>query len=171
MNALNKGGMHEFSEASCRGIAQKYAFGGFGSEGDAPGEIIWILSEHYLLTRDQEYLEDMYPHIRKKAEFLLRMLETDKPVKIHTEFTTPQMMLEPNLDMMCLPAAEGLIQGRMDNHYPIIWVNSFAYLGLSRAALCAEAAGYGEEAKKWKAAAEKAESCNQKEIFPDFRAE
>lgn len=155
VNALNKGGMHEFSEASCRGIAQKYAFGGFGSEGDAPGEIIWILSEHYLLTRDQEYLEDMYPHIRKKAEFLLRMLETDKPVKIHTEFTTPQMMLEPNLDMMCLPAAEGLIQGRMDNHYPIIWVNSFAYLGLSRAALCAEAAGYGEEAKKWKAAAEK----------------
>ncbi|MFR9233485.1 MAG: hypothetical protein ACLVLH_10995 [Eisenbergiella massiliensis] len=42
VNALNKGGMHEFSEASCRGIAQKYAFGGFGSEGDAPGEIIWI---------------------------------------------------------------------------------------------------------------------------------
>ena len=168
VNALNKGGFHEFAEASCRGIAHKYAFGGFGSEGDAPGEIIWILSEHYLLTRDAQYLEDIYPHIRDKAQLLLHMLETDKPVKVNTEFAIPQMMLEPNLDMMCLPARDGLIQGRMDNHYPVLWVNSFAYLGLSRAALCAEALGAAQDAVKWEKAADdlkKAIRTKASEIF------
>jgi hypothetical protein len=50
-------------------------------------------------------------------------------------------MLEPNLDVLCVAAKDGLIQGRMDHHFPLFWVNGFAYLGLRRAALCARALG------------------------------
>ncbi|MCZ7544332.1 MAG: hypothetical protein M5R40_12730 [Anaerolineae bacterium] len=40
-----------------------------------------------------------------------------------------------------MPAQDGLIQGRMDHHFPIMWINGFAFLGLTRAALCAQALG------------------------------
>ena len=82
---------------------------------------------------------------------MLRMLETDKPVKIHAKFTTPQMM-RTNLDMMCLPAAGRLIQGA---GWIIIinnLVNSFAYMGLSELHLQYQSNGMRKEAKKWKAA-------------------
>ncbi len=141
VNALNKGGFHDFCEQACVETAPRDTFGGFGSEGDAPGEVIWILSEHYLLTKDKEFLKKMFPHIQRKAELLIRMRNTVQPVKILSEFCIPQIMLEPIVDMLCAPSQDGLIIGRMDNHMPIIWVNSFAYLGLVRTAMCARELG------------------------------
>ena len=96
VNALNQGGFHEFAREACLGIEGKNAFGGFGSEGDAPGAIIWIISEHYLLTRDMDFLRKMYPTIESNAKLLINMRHTDKPVKRLTEFCIPQLMLEPN---------------------------------------------------------------------------
>jgi len=153
VNALEKGGFHNFCEQACRGIAGKRAFGGFGSEGDAPGDIIWMMSEHYLLTKDKSFLMDMYPTIRESADLLIEMRHTDKPVKILTEFCVPYLSLEPNMDMLCIPAKDGLIMGRMDLHFPIIWVNSFAYLGLTRAAMCARELGLDDTKYREEAAA------------------
>lgn len=139
--ALDKGGFHDFAERACKAVAHRDAFGGFGAEGDGPSESIWMLSEHYLLTRSQEYLRAIYPHLERKAELIRRMRYTPTPIKLHSEFRTPECMLNPESDLLCLPAQDGLIQGRMDHHFPIMWVNGFAYLGLTRAALCAEALG------------------------------
>ncbi|MDX2112098.1 MAG: hypothetical protein SFY80_17855 [Verrucomicrobiota bacterium] len=141
VNALNKGGSHAFGKAACKSVAHRDAFGGFGCEGDGPGEVIWILSEHYLLTRDRAFLEEVYPHIKRKAELLMHMRSTATPVKLFNEFCIPQMMLEPHNDLLCTPAKDGLIQGRMDLHFPILWINSFAWLGLTRAAFCARELG------------------------------
>ncbi|MGE5557345.1 MAG: hypothetical protein ACM3WV_01895 [Bacillota bacterium] len=166
VNALNKGGLHRFGEQACRDIAAVDAFGGFGSEGDAPGEGVWIISEHYLLTRDRDFLHDMYPHIKRKADLIMKMRKAEGPVKIFNEFCIPKCMLDPHNDMLCVKAEDGLIQGRMDGHFPIIWVNSFAYLGLVRAAICAKALGfdgtaYEEEARVLKTAIRK----KSEEIF------
>lgn len=139
LNALNKGGLHEFCAASCREVAHRDAFGGFGSEGDGPSQGIWILSEHYLLTRDLDFLREVFPHIRRKAELLFRMRRTTEPVRKFTEFVIPKCMLAPDSDLMCLPARDGLIVGRMDHHFPVYWINGFAYLAMKRAALCARA--------------------------------
>lgn len=139
VNALEKGGYHDFTERAVRRVADRDAFGGFGAEGDGPSEGIWILSEHYLMTRSLDFLRDVWPHIERKADLLITMLHTDVPIKMHSDMRTPQNALAPDSDLMCLPSDDGLIMGRMDGHFPIVWINSYAYLGLTRAALCAEA--------------------------------
>ena len=139
LNALNKGGLHAFGEASCRHIAPNDAFGGFGAEGDGPSDGIWALSEHFLLTRDMDYLRDMFPHIARRAALLMQMRRTEVPLHKFTEFVIPKMMLSPETDVMCLAAQDGLIVGRMDHHLPLFWINGFAYLAMKRAALCARA--------------------------------
>jgi hypothetical protein len=139
--ALDKAGYHDFAERSIFRVADRDAFGGFGAEGDGPSEGIWMLSEHYLLTRSQAYLQKAWPHIERKADLLIQMLNTDVPILRSSEFRTPQMLLNPESDVMCLPTDDGLIMGRMDGHFPIMWINGFAHFGLRRAALCAEALG------------------------------
>ena len=141
LNALNKGGLHDFSERACRKIADKDAFGGFGSEGDGPSDGIWVLSEHYLLTKDKAFLKEMIPHIQRKADLIMKMRRTKKPIKIFTEFVIPKCMLDPNTDILCLAAEDGLINGRMDHHFPIMWINGFAYLALMRTVMCFEELG------------------------------
>jgi hypothetical protein len=141
VQALDKGGLSQWAGCACRGMAARDAFGGFGAEGDGPGEGIWILSEHYLLTADRSYLEEIYPHVVRKAELIARMRRAEGPIKQFAEYVIPKCMLEPNLDVLCVTAKNGLIQGRMDHHFPLFWVNGFAYLGLRRAALCARALG------------------------------
>ena len=141
VTALDKGGYHEFSERAVKKVKHRDAFGGFGSEGDGPGQGIWMLSEHYLLTGSLDFLREVYPDIERKAERLIEMIYTEVPIKQHTEFCIPQMMLSPDTDFMCLPAKDGLIQGRMDLQFRVYWTNGHAYLGLRRAALCAKALG------------------------------
>lgn len=141
VNALDKAGFHDFTHRAVMRVADRDAFGGFGAEGDAPGEGIWILSEHYLMNRSLDFLRDAYPHIERKADMLLKMLTTTVPIKRHSDSRTPANALAPDSDLMCLPADDGMIIGRMDGHFPIMWINGFAYLGLKRAALCAEALG------------------------------
>ncbi|MEP6988516.1 MAG: hypothetical protein ABI970_23135, partial [Chloroflexota bacterium] len=141
ITALDKGGYHDFAEHAVRGAAHRDAFGGFGAEGDGPGEGIWMLSEHYLLIGSLDFLRDVYPDIERKADLLIKMLHTEVPITGVTEIRTPQMMLAPDSDLMCLPADDGMIMGRMDGHFPIVWVNAFAYFGLRRAAMCAALMG------------------------------
>lgn len=139
--ALDKGGYHDFAERVVVATAPRDAFGGFGAEGDGPSQSIWMLSEHYLLSGSLAYLRGVYPDIERKADLLIQMRHTDSPIMRTTEIRTPQMMLVPESDLMCLPADDGLIMGRMDNHFPLMWINAFAYFGLRRAALCAAALG------------------------------
>jgi hypothetical protein len=141
VTALDKGGYYDFAGRAAKGVAHLDAFGGFGAEGDGPSEGIWMLSEHYLLTGSLDYLRDAYPHIERKADLLIRMLHTDKPILRPSGFRTAGMMLSPDSDIMCLAANDGLIMGRMDGHFPILWINAFAYFGLRRAAMCAAALG------------------------------
>jgi hypothetical protein len=141
VNALGKGGFHDFVKRAVMRVADRDAFGGFGAEGDGPGEGIWILSEHYLMTSSVDFLREAYPHIERKADLLCKMLQTDVPIKRHSDSKTPANMLAPDSDLMCLPAEDGMIIGRMDLHFPIVWINGFAYLGLKRAAMCAEVLG------------------------------
>jgi hypothetical protein len=141
VNALDKGGFHDFAERAVKRVADRDAFGGFGAEGDGPSEGIWIISEHYLMTGSLDYLREMYPHIERKADLLCEMLTTTIPIKRYSDSRTPANMLAPDSDLMCLPAQDGMIIGRMDGHFPIMWINGFAYFALKRAAQCAEALG------------------------------
>lgn len=154
LNSLDKEGFHEFVEKSCKEIAPRDVFGGFGSEGDGPGQSIWALTEHYLLTRDETYLREIYSSLLRKAKLIVEMRHADRPIKQFTEFCIPQNMLSPATDLMCRPAKEGLIQGRMDSHFPIFWVNGFSYMGLKRVAYCARILGDNEKSEYFETEAE-----------------
>jgi hypothetical protein len=154
LNALDKGGLHEFARQACLNIAPRPAFGGFGSEGDGPGEGVWALTEHYYLTADRAYLERIYPSLVQRAELLLEMIHAKEPVRMFTEFGTPEAMLSPISDLMCLAANDGLIVGRMDWHFPVFWVNAHACAGLARVGRAAEDLGDAAAAAKYRAAAD-----------------
>lgn len=166
LNALNKGGFHEFADRACREIAGREAFGGFGSEGDGPSDQIWMLSEHFLLTRDMDFLREVYPHIKRYAELLMKMRRTDRPLRKFTEFVIPLCMLDPNVDLMCLPAKDGLIMGRMDHGIRPFWINGFAYMALKRAAICARA--LGEEDSVFEQEAEELKKAIWAKVEPEF---
>ncbi|REE91586.1 hypothetical protein A8990_10494 [Paenibacillus taihuensis] len=139
--ALGKGGFQPFNDRATRAVAHRDAFGGFGAEGDGPANGIWMISEHYLLTRDKEYLKDMYPHIVRKAELIRSMRHTDVPIKRHNDNRTPEMLLRAESDMMCIASVDGLIVGRMDHSHPGFWINGHSYMALKRAAMCAKELG------------------------------
>jgi hypothetical protein len=150
--ALDRAGQHDFAGRACRDAVRVDAMTGFGGEADVPGEAIWMLSEHYLLTRDLGFLGDVFPFVRRKADLLVRARHTTEPIRVPYEFIVHEHGLRPDSDLFCAPARDGLIQGRMDHHYPLFWVNGFAYLGLRRAALCARA--LGEDGAAWDAEAD-----------------
>jgi hypothetical protein len=73
-------------------------------------------------------------------------------MKFYNEFMTHEWGLHPASELMCRPAKDGLIDGRMDWHFPTYWVNGFAYLALKRTALCARELGL--DGSKYEAEAE-----------------
>ncbi len=137
VTAFDRAGLHDFARRACLDAVRIDAMTGFGGEADVPGEIIWMLSEHYLQTRDEDFLRTVWPFIKRKADLLVRARHTEVPIRVPYEFVTQEWALSPVTDLFCAPAHHGLIVGRMDHHYPLYWVNAFAYMGLKRAAECA----------------------------------
>jgi len=151
VTALDRAGLHDFARRACLDAARVDAMTGFGGEADVPGEVIWMLSEHYLQTRDAAFLRSVWPFMQRKADLLVRARHTKTPIRVPYEFVTHEWGLLPVIDLFCAPAQHGLIVGRMDHHYPLYWVNAFAYLGLRRMAECA--AVLGEEGSTYAAEA------------------
>lgn len=141
VTAFDRAGLHDMARRACLDAVRTDAMTGFGGEADVPGEAIWMLSEHYLQTRDVDFLRTVWPFVQRKAELLVRARHTDVPIRMPYEFITHEWSLSPVTDLFCAPAQDGLIAGRMDHHYPLYWVNAFAYMGLQRAAQCAEVLG------------------------------
>ncbi|ACZ42892.1 hypothetical protein Tter_1988 [Thermobaculum terrenum ATCC BAA-798] len=157
MRCLDLAGMHDIAWEATEFCSRHDFFGGFGAEGDAPGQGIWAIVQHYRLTHDLEWLRAQYPAIRRKVEWLLRMRRADTPIRVTTD--TPvlaKMQAEAHLGVICLPAAHGLIMGNMDHavSYSIGWVNHWAICGLREAAYAASELGQREDASTWKLEAE-----------------
>jgi hypothetical protein len=155
-------GFHDLARAATEYCARNDFFGGFGAEGDAPGEGLWALAQHYRITRDKAWLEKVYPTIRRKCEWLFRMRRTKEPIQVFVD--TPTLAFthaERNAGVICLAGQDGLIMGTMDHHIAVSWVNHWAICGLREAAYAArklglesDAATYGTEASELKGALE-----------------
>ncbi len=152
IRCLDLAGCHELARATTDYCARNDFFGGFGAEGDAPGEGIWALVEHYRITRDREWLASVYPAIRRKSDWLFRMRRTDRPIQIFVD--TPVLAFthaERASGVICVAARDGLIQGAMDHgvDYSLGWINQWALGGLRAAAFAASELGYDEDAKAY----------------------
>lgn len=145
-------GLHDVARAATEYCARNDFFGGFGAEGDAPGQGIWALVGHYRVLRDRQWLRDIYPAIQRKCQWLFRMRRTDEPIQVFVD--TPTLSFthaERAAGMVCLAARNGLIYGAMDHgiESALGWVNHWALAGLREAAFAAIELGEKADAERY----------------------
>lgn len=157
VRCLDLAGFHEQARSACNFIARNDFFGGFGAEGDAPGEGLWALVEHYRINRDRDWLEEVYPAIQRKAQWLRRMRTAQNTIQVFQDAPTLAFThAHRTTGIICLPAKDGLIQGTMDFgvDYSLGWVNQWAICGLREAAFAARELGRSEDADAFSAEAD-----------------
>lgn len=123
--------------------------GGFGAEADAPGEGIWALVSHAHITGDWNWAGEVFPHIRKRVDWIIRMLEATGPIRFVTENRAATTRNTPAGSVVCLAAENGLIHGRMDWHWPDFYINCWAVAGLRLAAEAATRLGEASLSQQW----------------------
>jgi hypothetical protein len=131
-------------------------FGGFGPEADGPGVGIWAMDEVAGAAHAPAVDRWVYPHIHRKAELILDML--DARTEMHHEPIegpiVPSWRQDRDLSLVCEAARDGLIVGRMDGHRPLLYVNAMSYLGLRRASAMAGRLGDAPSAHRYASRAE-----------------
>jgi hypothetical protein len=149
--ALARSGQIGAARVLSKKFAEQDFFGGFGPEADAPGLSLWALEEVAARAKDPKYDAYLWPHVYRKAEFIIRMRHTETPIReVVRGPIVPSLLKDPELDLVCEPARDGLIIGRMDHHRPVLFVNAVSYAGLLNAAELAERIGAKEPAARWR---------------------
>lgn len=154
-------GWHELARSATGYCARNDFFGGFGAEGDAPGQGIWALVEHYRTTRDRGWLKEIYPAIQRKCDWLFRMRRADAPIQIIVD--TPTLAFthaERAAGVICVASRDGLIRGAMDHgiDYALGWVNQWALAGWRGAAFAARELGETADAERFEREADELQS-------------
>lgn len=161
-------GLHTMARAATEYCARNDFFGGFGAEGDAPGQGIWALVQHYRITHDTDWLARIYPSIQRKCAWLFRMRRAQRPIQVVVD--TPTLAFthaERAAGVICVSAQDGLIMGAMDHGiaYSVGWINHWALCGLREAAYAAQELRFAEDAAAY--AAEAAELMVALRAFAD----
>jgi hypothetical protein len=165
--ALARAGRLEVAKELSTYFAENDFFGGFGSEADAPGLSIWALEEVAMQLNQPEYDQWLWPHVRRKAEFILKMLATEQPIRQPVNGPiVPSQKKDPNLTLVAEPARDGLIVGRMDNHRPLLFINAVSYRGLLDAASLADRVNQPADAKRWRGKAVELKKAWEKAFKP-----
>jgi len=153
--ALARSGRVQVAKELSVHLADNDFFGGFGTEADAPGLGIWALEEVAVRLDQPEYDRWIWPHIQRKVRLIQEMIATDHP--LYKPFIGPIVPIyEKNrekrleLTLLCKPSREGLIIGKMDWQFPVLYVNAVSYRGLRDAAKIADRLNYRAEAKRWR---------------------
>ena len=141
-------------------FAENDFFGGFGAEGDAPGSAIHALTEVAFLLNDPAYFQWLWPHIERKLGLIDEMMNAR--ANVYKNFLGP---LAPHIQddvkrrqWICKPVEDGLIVGAMDNHFPVLYINSISYRGLIQAARIASKLGKNDVAEQCRAKAKQIQS-------------
>ncbi|WP_374877063.1 DUF6080 domain-containing protein [Microseira sp. BLCC-F43] len=165
--ALARAGKLQVAKELSTYFAENDFFGGFGAEADAPGLSIWALEEVAVRLNQPEYDKWLMPHVRRKAEFILKMLATKEPIRqTAVGPVVPKYQKNPNLTLVADPAKNGLIVGRMDWHRPLLFVNAVSYRGLLDAASLAERVGHPADAQRWRTKAAQLKKAWEKAFKP-----
>jgi hypothetical protein len=171
--ALARAGRLDAAQELAHYFAEKDFFGGFGAEGDAPGLSLWALEEVAMRVNSRDFDEFLWPHVRRKAEFILGMMSTKQPIeRIFAGPLVPIHRAVPDIYEVAQPAQDGLLMGRMDLHHPTFFVTAVNYNGLKLAADLADRVGAESDAQRWRAAAaelKQAWNVNYRPNEPDDR--
>jgi len=149
--ALAAAGQIEVAKELTGFLAENDFYGGFGAEADSPGFAIWALRQVAVRVGRREFERNLWPHVERKASYILEMLDTTTP--IYRDSPTPlvpRIRQRRDTTLVAAPAVDGLIVGRMDFQYPLLFVNAVSYRGLIDAAWFADRLGRASEAQRWR---------------------
>lgn len=111
-------------------------------EADNPGQILWIMGEHWLFTRDKEWLQRVYPEVQKLTSM----------VRYYRTTPGPHFVNVASLDFgdaLSLDKRQELKPGRVDGFHPE-YSEAFDIAGLRAASLLADAASNRTDAAAWR---------------------
>ncbi len=152
---LARAGQLEVAQELARYFAENDFFGGFGAEGDAPGQGLRVMEDVAVSVGDVEFDRWLWPHVQRKAELVLKMASTGQPLRRpYMGPIVPAHRNRNDLDLVCEPARDGLIIGRMDFGRPTSYITGVSCHGLRGAAALAQRLQHPEEAARWRAAAD-----------------
>lgn len=154
--SLARAGKLQEAKVLSADFAENDFFGGFGAESDAPGLSIWALEEVATRLKQPTYDQYIWPHVQRKADFILEMMTTDSPIyKPYVGPVVPEHEEKPEAYLVAEPPKDGLIVGRMDWQRPLLFVNAVSYRGLLNAATLADRINQPDSAQRWREAATK----------------
>ncbi|MDA3960738.1 MAG: hypothetical protein PF961_08105 [Planctomycetota bacterium] len=168
LRALDLIGRHDLARSGAEALLPMEFGGGFGAEADAPGEAIWALVQHAVLTADDAWLAEAFPFIVRRVRWIERMARASGPIRLAADGRHAGVANEPMSTVLCCAAAHGLVDGRMDGHHPNFFINSWCVGGLRMAAVAAQRLGRGDEASDWHAQADAMEAALAQHLLPGF---
>jgi hypothetical protein len=152
--ALVRAGQARRSRALAELTIRRDYYGGFGAEADAPGLGIWALTEVAAALRDSAYDRRVWGAVDRKAGLIERYLANRDTIRATVlNRIVPRYRRWTDNDVVALPSRDSLVVGRMDHHYPLLYVNAVSYLGLREAAELADRVGEAARAAELKARA------------------
>jgi len=153
-NILQKSGNFELA-AQCIDYFLQHPFNGrVQVEADNPGQILWVMGEHWLFTRDRTWLERVYPAAAKIAALIRYCRTTPEPHYVKATSLEFGDNLPPDTpDDPPANKRQVLKPGACDGFNPN-YTDAFDVAGMRAAALLADAAGKPDEARTWRSLAD-----------------
>jgi len=124
-------------------------------EADNPGQILWVMGEHWRFSHDRQWLDRVYPSAAKIAAMIHYYRTTPGPHYVKAESLEFGDALPPDRpDERPAQRRQVLKPGSCDGHHPE-YTEAFDVAGLRATAMLARAADKENDAVKWAALAEK----------------
>jgi hypothetical protein len=117
---------------------------------------------------DRVWLQEIFPHIQRRVGYTRQMLIAKEPLRMWVENRTTCAYNSPASSLVCLPAQNGCIHGRMDWHSPDFYINCWALAGFRQAAWVAGQLGESNLAAAWLAEAEMLERNVAVHLLPNY---
>ena len=148
-NILHKAGRFDLAAAAIDYFL-RYPFNGrVQVEADNPGQVLWIMGEHWRFTGDRQWLERVYPAAAKLAAMVRYYRTTPGPHWVKADSLEFGDALPPDQpDEPPSMRRQVLRPGSCDGYHPE-YTEAFDIAGVRAAAMLARAAGKAEDASQW----------------------
>jgi hypothetical protein len=140
-NILQKSGRFDLAEQAIDYFLAHPFNGRTYPEADNPGQVLWIMGEHWLFTRDRKWLARVYPGVQKLAAMIRYCRTTAGPHWV-------SMSSLKFGDALKADERQELKPGRCDGSHPE-YTEAFDVSGLWRAALLAQAMENEKDTSDW----------------------
>ncbi len=168
LRALDLIGRHDLARVGAEWMAPLEYGGGFGAEGDAPGEGVYALVAHARITRDRAWLAEQWPFIRRRIRTYERMIIATAPIRAICDNRLSWVQNSPSGSVLCLAARNGLAHARMDHHTPDFFINCWGQAAVRLGAEAADAAGETAEAARLRDLAKEIDARIATHLLPAF---